>query len=647
MQLLAQLLSFVVAAIGVYYIYATAGFSWAQLRALAVTVLGLVVLANLALPVFTALASRQARTRLDHLFKSRPVPPDTIEEVWVASAWSEIVALPGRYAQIQLGTAYLLVVAPAVLFAIYVGEASPVQAVHVTIAGILSATGVVVQNTLHLDRSLAPVRQALLPRQAEHQEMVGGLTIRARLTIVYLTVLVTAVILIGGMGYEALRSVSAGSQIDPVAFLRQAAILGTGIFALGLSLIATVSRSVSQPVGDMIRTMQDIEAGSSTSRATAASSDETAQLTLQLNRLLDQLSRSQQDLEQTVQERTADLSHRTNQLQAAAQVAREAAALPDVDSLLNRTVDLVSNRFGFYHTGIFLLDEQRQFANLQAASSEGGKRMLARGHRLEIGRQGIVGAAAAQNRPHIAMDVSSDRSYFKNPDLPMTRAEAAIPISDRGKVIGVLDIQSTEPSAFSQGDIEIFQTLADQIALAIQNARLVAETQEALRRLEAATAETIRHAWRERTRGTKRAFRYTSAGLGPLQAPKGKRGASENGGKVLNIPITLRGQRIGEIGLRRTGDNEWTETDRSLALEIADQVALALENARLLDDAQRRAAQEQALSELTARLSRSLDPETLLQTAVRELHQLPNVSEVAVYVSPPRAPVADDSESSR
>jgi GAF domain-containing protein len=326
-------------------------------------------------------------------------------------------------------------------------------------------------------------------------------------------------------------------------------------------------------------------------------------------------------------------------------VAREAAALQDVNLLLTRTVDLISDRFGFYHTGIFLVDDQMEYAILQAASSEGGKRMLARGHRLEVGRQGIVGAAASQNRPHIATDVGTDRSYFKNPDLPMTRSEAAIPLSGRGKVIGVLDIQSTEPSAFSQGDIEIFQTLADQIGLAIQNARSVAESQEALSRLEAATADNMRRVWRERTRGgSKRAYRYTSAGLGPLSPSAGKPSPEPEDGNLLNIPITLRGQRIGVIGLRRGGESEWTESDRSLAIEIADQVGLALENARLLDDAQRRATQEQALSELTARLSRSLDPETLLQTAIRELHQLPNVSEVSVYVTPPRSPAAEESQ---
>ncbi len=645
MQSLTQLVSFIGAAIGVYYIAVTAEFAVAQIRELIVSVFGLVLLANLVIPIFTALSTRRARSRLNHLFKNKPLPNDVVEDEWILSAWREITGLPSRYARMELPTAYLLVVAPTVLFMIFVAGATAAQTVHVAIGGLLAATSVVVQNTLYLDGVLAPVRRALLPAKAEFQEVRESLRIRTRLNGVVATLLVTGIVMIGALGYQRLLDAGAGAPPDPARFMREAGILGLAILLLGMSLAGLLARSVSRPVVEMIRTLQDIEAGNSASRARTASSDETGQLTLRLNRLLDQLVASRQELERTVDERTADLSHKTTQLQAAAQVAREAAGMQDVNGLLARTVDLISDRFGFYHTGIFLVDEQRQYAILQAASSEGGKRMLVRGHRLEIGRQGIVGASAAQNRPQIAMDVGSDRSYFKNPDLPMTRSEVAIPVSDRGKVIGVLDIQSTEPSAFSQGDIEIFQTLADQIGLAIQNARLVGETQEALRRLEAATAESMRRVWRERTSGPKRAYRYTSTGLGPLGPSAAKPPSEEEAGRLLDIPITLRGQQIGVIGLRRTSEAEWADADRSLATEIADQVGLALENARLLDDAQRRASQEQALSELTARLSRSLDPETLLQTAIRELHQLPNVSEVSVFVTPPRSPVSEESES--
>jgi GAF domain-containing protein len=185
------------------------------------------------------------------------------------------------------------------------------------------------------------------------------------------------------------------------------------------------------------------------------------------------------------------------------------------------------------------------------------------------------------------------------------------------------------------GYIKIIESVSDQIALAIQNARLISTSQEAIQRLETTTAENLRATWRERIRTARNAFRYTASGITPGT------NADTIEANYLNIPITLRGQRIGTISLHRKGENAWSESDRSLAIEVSDQVALALENARLLDEAQRHAAQEQSLSDLSARLSLSLDPSVLLQTTIRELHQLPNVSEVSTYLTPPEKPSPD------
>ena len=343
-----------------------------------------------------------------------------------------------------------------------------------------------------------------------------------------------------------------------------------------------------------------------------------------------------------MEERTSDLVRKSLRLQGAAQIAHDATELQDINTLIKRTVDLISNRFGFYHTGIFLLDESGEHAVLMAASSEGGQKMLARGHQLEVGIQGIVGAAAYQNQVRIVMDVNEDKHYYKNPDLPLTRSEAAIPLTARGKVIGILDIQSTEISAFQQDDVEVLQTLADQIGLAIQNARLITESKDAFQRLESTSVENIRRAWRERVHSNQHSFRYTSTGLTSVTQVGNMPTGSEDASNRLNIPITLHGEPLGMIVLQRTEENAWSETERSLAVEIAGQVGLALENARLLDEAQRRAAQEKSLSELAAELSRSLDPDILLQTALRELHQLPNVSGVSVYLAPSEKPAPDD-----
>ncbi len=162
---------------------------------------------------------------------------------------------------------------------------------------------------------------------------------------------------------------------------------------------------------------------------------------------------------------------------------------------------LISERFGFYHTGIFLLDPAREWAILQAASSKGGQRMLARGHRLRVGEVGIVGYATAYNLPRIALDVGEDAVYFDNPDLPETRSEIALPLRARGEVIGALDVQSREPDAFSDEDVTALQTLADQVAVAISNARLFQQAQESLEAQRRAYGELSHQAWRDLLRG--------------------------------------------------------------------------------------------------------------------------------------------------
>ncbi len=145
--------------------------------------------------------------------------------------------------------------------------------------------------------------------------------------------------------------------------------------------------------------------------------------------------------------------------------------------MLTELAQLIGENFGYYHIGIFLLDENKEFAILKAANSTGGKRMLERKHKLKLGQVGIVGYVTASGRPRIALDVGDDAAFFDNPDLPDTRSELALPLRVTDNVIGALDIQSTEPNAFQQEDIEILSILADQVSIAIQNAQSHETTQ--------------------------------------------------------------------------------------------------------------------------------------------------------------------------
>ena len=330
-------------------------------------------------------------------------------------------------------------------------------------------------------------------------------------------------------------------------------------------------------------------------------------------------------LEEHVRERTARLARKTDQLRAASYIARQTAEVQEITSLLETITKLVTDQFGFYHTGIFLISETGKEAVLQAASSDGGKRMVEKGHALAVGTQGIVGYVAAQKKPRIALDVGADAVFFNNPDLPMTRSELALPLLIRNKVLGVLDIQSDKSLAFVMEDIDVLQTVADQIAIAIENARLFDESQATLTQLEAVSAVRTREAWGQILTGKSRVFTYTPLGL---RAEKSSRPVANS----TEIPLALRGQRIGSISITRKGDAALNKIEEELIAEVANQAGLAVDNLRLLEEATQRAKQEQVVGKLASRFSQSLNVDTLLQTAARELGQLPDVSEVSVFI---------------
>lgn len=332
------------------------------------------------------------------------------------------------------------------------------------------------------------------------------------------------------------------------------------------------------------------------------------------------------------------VSRQVTELKATAQVGRAAAGIYDQKQLLSDVTELISTQFGFYHTGIFLIDEAGEYAILQAANSEGGRRMLSRGHKLPVGKVGLVGYAADRGQARIALDVGQDAAFFNNPDLPETRSEMALPLKAGGQVIGVLDVQSKEPAAFGDEDTEVLQLMADQVALAIQNSRLIENGQRVIQELENQYKGQLRRGWDERLGGKPLAYRYNRLGV---EADNGF-GLGSNGlekaGKVLETPLMLRGEKLGTIQLRRD-ENEpaWTDEERLLAEEAAGQVAAALENARLFQAAQEQAGREQALSQLSARLNRAASVEALLKTAAQEVGRLPGVEDVSIQIGDDQA----------
>jgi GAF domain-containing protein len=360
---------------------------------------------------------------------------------------------------------------------------------------------------------------------------------------------------------------------------------------------------------------------------------ELAILAKSLRTLTTNVQTSIASLENRVKDRTSELERRSKLLKAVADVGKAVTSFRDLSELLQQTTYLIHENFGYYHAGIFLLDERKEYAVLSASNSEGGRRMLDRKHQLRVGETGIVGYVTRNAKARIALDVGKDAVFFDNPDLPQTRSEMALPLVVGGQVLGALDVQSTESQAFSEEDISTLQILAEQIAITIQNANLYNETKKALDAAHMSYAEQSREAWSKILRNQPRVgFLATppeTVQVHPEQIDPQLAKSFETGdvvygsdGLTISVPVKVRGQVIGAIRLKKSEIAEaWTQDETNLALVLSDQLSGALESARLYKESQQLAARESLISDMSARISAVSQTDAILRETVQELGQ--------------------------
>lgn len=361
-----------------------------------------------------------------------------------------------------------------------------------------------------------------------------------------------------------------------------------------------------------------------------------------------------QNLETTIADRTAELDRANNrnerrakQFEAIAKISRVISQAQNLDILMPQITELISEQFGYYHTGIFLLDTNNEYAVLLAANSQGGGKMLARNHRLKIGQTGIVGYVAGTGLPRIALDTGADAIFFNNPDLPDTRSELALPLFRKGEtIIGVLDVQSRDQNAFSQEDVRILSTLADQVSIAIENSRLFEDQERLLLETRAVSNRDLREGWVRFTRsqniaGIQRRSMKNNLMPEPLELP----GATEairsgntykrtenDGSGTLTIPIKLREQIVGVLNVKSETNRSWSEDELDVVTAIVERAALAIENARLLEESRLIAEREHVISEISAKIGTGIQIEDILKTAVQELGAHISGTQVSVEI---------------
>ena len=363
-----------------------------------------------------------------------------------------------------------------------------------------------------------------------------------------------------------------------------------------------------------------------------------------------ELKAEQGSLEQRVEERTQQLERRAVEIEAASTLAQNISSMANVDELLVTAVKLIQQEFGFYHAGIFLLDERQEYAVLKSATGDAGRRMLENNHKLKIGEVGIVGYVISRGEPRIALNVGEDAFHFKNPNLPLTQSEMALPLIASNKIIGALDVQSTKQNAFTQQDVMVLQIIADQLAVALEKAELVHQLRESLEELEKSYQQFTEKSWKKHLSTPKHRYGYRYKDSTVEQYPLENEEALEalqSGESVLTLkPIASTGQKIAGVAipikLRNTTlgvlnvqfDREKISEDLIRLLETsAERLGVALDNARLLEEVQLQAERDRMVTDITGKIRSSSDIDEILRTAAGELGKTLGISEVVVQLN--------------
>lgn len=364
---------------------------------------------------------------------------------------------------------------------------------------------------------------------------------------------------------------------------------------------------------------------------------------------------------------------RALQLQTAAEIARDISGSLDVGELLAKAIALIRERFNFYHAAVFLVDPTGNFAVIREATGEAGAQMKRASHKLKIGSKSIVGYVTGSGEHLVVNDTRRDATYYANPLLPDTRSEVAIPLKVGPRVVGALDVQSDKVYAFSAEDISVLRILADQLAIAVINSELFAETQEHLSQhrllhhvtTAAASGTTLEEALNSAAQG----LQVTLGGdrVAILLADRSRKvlkveavaGFSEEVRKVqipfgegitgwvavhqkpqrindvqsdaryieigsntrseLAIPLSYRGELLGVLNVESDQPGAYSENDEELLGTLGGSLAAIIANARLLEQIRRQVDRERLLYEVTSKIRRSTDMQTIMATTASEL----------------------------
>ncbi len=427
---------------------------------------------------------------------------------------------------------------------------------------------------------------------------------------------------------------------EPVINFVYGAVI-VAIIALIVAIVAAIiiDRAIARPLVELNEAAIRVAGGDYDVEIAPGTEDEIGTLAQAFNIMSNHVRELVEDLEDRVQ-------RKTRALEAGAVISRHISTVLDVGQLLQEVVYQIQHTFGYYHVHIYLIDNKTGELVMREGTGSIGQQMKEKGHTLQIG-QGIVGSAAQRGAPILAEDVNETPEFFRNPLLPKTQSELAVPIKKGDVVLGVLDMQGKEAGAFSEADLTLMNSIANQIVVAIDNARLFREMQASVEEAGQLSRQVTRDMWRvvgEQAQIS--GLAYSSEGIVSSSSdwlPEMEQAVRQNhlvksldnrngGGdeSCVAIPLMLRDEVIGVISIERPTDQKWSEDELVTIQSIAGQVALALDAARLSLETERAAWRDHMVSETTATVWSSAEIEDVMRAAVAQLGNKLQASEVVI-----------------
>lgn len=340
--------------------------------------------------------------------------------------------------------------------------------------------------------------------------------------------------------------------------------------------------------------------------------------------LVRKLQTESKTLSSELSSQTINLEKRLQQLRTASEISKKVSRITDTDDLICQVSELLKANFNLYYVGVFLLDKLKENAVLKYGTGETGKQLLSSKYHLAVGGYSMVGWVTQTGNPRLALDSTKEEIHFDNPYLPLTKSELVLPLSAGEDVLGAVTIQSDHVNAFDENDLLILQSVADNLAIAIENAELLSKTNSALEEINILNRTFLQQSWWDSSL-TSENFQFEFVNESSVK--------SNDLVTNVNLPLKIREGTIGNLNLEVEG-NELSREDSEFLGLVATQASIALENARLIKETQNNAQKQQKINEITSRLSNAKTIDQVLRIAISEIGKLPSVTEASIALVP-------------